>query len=641
MPRSDTEGLRYTSAAGFPAISLSRRRFVEGLGLGVVASAGLMQSTRATAVSSQGLPPSVAELRGSAFDLSIGAASVNFTGAQRAATVVNGSLPAPLLRWRQGATVTLRVRNTLPTTSSIHWHGIVLPADMDGVPGLSFMGIPPGGAYTYRFTVNQAGTYWYHSHSRFQEQTGLYGAIVVEPRGERFHADREHVLLLSDWSDGNPETLYANLKKRSDYYNFGKGTAGDFLRDAGARGTAAALDERRMWNEMRMDRSDLADVSGHAYTDLMNGATPASNWMGLFARGEKVRLRFINGASMTFFDVRIPGLKLRVIAADGQDVEPVTVDELRLAPAETCDVIVEPAGDDAYTIFAQAMDRSGYARGTLATRAGLAALVPALDPRPLLSMRDMMGQMDMGSMDRGPNAAGSSTTMDMSGMDMSHEAMANMEHGHADAGNPHGGMRHDDGQQEHAPVDSTSQTAMSGMDMSTLANAPKPTPVKTGRGVDMTVPTPRTNLDDPGVGLRDNGRRVLSYADLRTLGAPISAGTEREIELHLTGHMQRYVWSFDGQKFSDATPLRLRHGERVRITLVNDTMMTHPIHLHGMWSELETPQGEFLARKHTVVVQPAQKLSYRVSADAVGRWAYHCHLLYHMEAGMFREVVVA
>jgi CopA family copper-resistance protein len=600
-------------------VSLSRRRFVEGLGLGAVAGGILMRSGGAW--SADATPPrtamAVPELRGSEFDLSIGLAQVNFTGAMRNATIVNGSLPAPTLRWRQGDTVTLRVRNTLPTTSSIHWHGIVLPADMDGVPGLSFMGIPPGGSYTYRFTVNQAGTYWYHSHSRFQEQTGLYGAVVVEPReAERFHADREHVVLLSDWSDSNPETLYANLKKRSDYYNFGKGTVGDFLRDARAGGVPAAMDERRMWNEMRMERSDLADISGHAYTYLMNGAAPASNWTGLFARGEKVRLRFINGSSMTFFDVRVPGLKLRVVAADGQDVEPVTVDEFRIAPAETCDVIVEPDGDSAYTIFAQAMDRSGYARGTLATRAGITATVPLVDERPLLTMRDMMGEMTMGDMGAG---LGAMAGMQHDMADTDHHAMQGMQH-EGMAGMDHG--------------------SMAGMDMSTPSSA-KNRPVRTGRGVDMTVPTPRTNLDDPGVGLRDNGRRVLSYADLRTLSAPISADTQREIELHLTGHMQRYIWSFDGAKFSDAEPLCLKYGERVRVTLVNDTMMTHPIHLHGMWSELETPAGDFLARKHTVVVQPAQKISYRVSADAIGRWAYHCHLLYHMEAGMFREVIVA
>ena len=570
----------------------SRRRFVQGLGLGGVAAGFGFARLPAFATDSSRLDAKRAELTGRDFDLSIGEMPVDFTGATRRATVVNGQLPAPLLRWRQGDTVTLRVRNTLPVRSSIHWHGIVLPADMDGVPGLSYMGIAPGETYAYRFTVNQAGTYWYHSHSRFQEQVGLYGPIVIEPRdGERFPADREHVVLLSDWTDADPEHLYATLKKQSNYYNFGKPTAGGFLRDVSAHGVDAALASRRMWNRMRMDPSDLADVSASAYTYLMNGAPPLRNWTALFARGEKVRLRFINGASMTFFDVRIPGLKLTVVAADGQDIEPVSVDEFRIAPAETCDVIVEPADDRAYTIFAQSMDRSGYARGTLAPREGMEADVPALDPRQLLTMRDMMG-------------------------DMQHGAMGGM-----------GGAMHGDHASMHGMVHGTAP-----------ATHPK---LEYGSGVDMRVDTPRTDLDDPGVGLRDNGRRVLTYADIHTIGPSISASTDREIELHLTGHMERYIWSFDGQKFSDAEPLRLAHGERVRITLVNDTMMTHPIHLHGMWSELETPDGEFLARKHTIVVQPAQKLSYRVSADAVGRWAYHCHLLYHMEAGMFREVVVA
>jgi len=567
----------------------SRRRFVTGLALGgVAASLGLQRPA-----CSEPARMRVAELCGSQFDLDIGATTVNFTGATRVATVVNGSLPAPILRWRQGDTVTLRVRNLLPTTSSIHWHGIVLPADMDGVPGLSFMGIAPQSSYTYRFCVNQSGTYWYHSHSRFQEQTGLYGAIVVEPRaGDRHRADRDHVVLLSDWSDSDPEHLYATLKKQSNYYNYARPTAGDFLRDAAANGVGTALDRRAMWNRMRMDPSDLSDVSGHAYTYLMNGMTPAGNWSATCARGERVRLRFINGASMTFFDVRVPGLKLTVIAVDGQDVEPVTVDEFRLGPAEVCDVIVVPDDERAYAIFAQAMDRSGYACGTLAPRSGMQGEVPPLDPRPLLTMADMMGDMNMPGMDH--------HSMPMKGAE-----------GSCGAG-------------------------MAGMSADAATAPPA-----TGPGVDMTVATPRANLDDPGVGLRDNGRRVLTYADLHTAGAAISREPQRDIVLHLTGHMGRYVWSFDGRKFSDAAPLRLRYGEQVRITLVNDTMMTHPIHLHGMWSEVETPQGEFLVRKHTVVVQPAQKLSYRVSADAIGRWAYHCHLLYHMEAGMFREVVVA
>ena len=393
---------------------LSRRRFVQGLALGGTAAAlGMGRASVA-----QPMRTRVAELSGTQFDLDIATLPVNLTGAQRIATVVNGSLPAPVLRWRQGETVTLRVRNSLTTTSSIHWHGIILPADMDGVPGLSFMGIAPGSSYTYRFTVNQAGTYWYHSHSRFQEQTGLYGAIVVEPRaGERQRAEREHVVLLSDWSDSDPEHIYATLKKQSNYYNFAQPTAADFLRDAQARGVGAALDRRSMWNRMRMDPTDLADVSGYAYTYLMNGAAPAGNWTGLFARGEKVRLRFINGASMTFFDVRIPGLKLTVVANDGQDVEPVTVDEFRIGPAETCDIIVTPDGDSAYTIFAQSMDRSGFARGTLAPREGMRAEVPALDPRALLTMADMMGEMPaMSGMDHGNMDHGN---MDHRGMDHS------------------------------------------------------------------------------------------------------------------------------------------------------------------------------------------------------------------------------
>jgi CopA family copper-resistance protein len=590
---------RYNTTSLTERLALpSRRRFVQGLTLGGIA-VGLGLDARAAPAAMPA--PQIPVLSGTEFDLSIGNIPVNITGAQRVATVVNGTLPAPVLRWRQGDTVTLRVRNTLPMTSSIHWHGMIVPADMDGVPGLSFMGIAPGETYAYRFKVNQSGTYWYHSHSRFQEQTGLYGAIVIEPREQRQRADRDHIVLLSDWSDADPEWLFATLKKQGDYFNFGKQTLGDFVRDARARGFGGALDERRMWNQMRMNPTDLADISGYAYTYLINGASPASNWTGLFARGEKVRLRFINGSSMSFFDVRIPGLKMRVVAADGQEVESVTVDEFRIGNAETLDVIVEPDADRAYTIFAQAMDRSGYARGTLAPHAGMSAEVPALDPRPLLTMRDMMGAMD-------------------------HFAMPGMDHS----------------KMGHGATNPDPMPGMKGMEgscggMAMPAAAP---PLQMGPTVDMLVATPRTDLDDPGIGLRDNGRRVLTYADLHTPGAPISADPQREIELHLTGHMERYIWSFDGKKFSDAHPIGLKYGEQVRVSLINDTMMTHPIHLHGMWSELETAQGEFQVRKHTLVVQPAQKLSYRVSADALGSWAYHCHLLYHMEAGMFRVVEV-
>ena len=582
MNRQDTRGFQ-----------LPRRRFVQGLALGGVAAALGLRGGELFAQTAAAR----AELRGTHFDLTIGELPVNFTGHRRIASVVNGQLPAPLLRWRQGDTITMRVRNQLPVTSSIHWHGIVLPADMDGVPGLSFAGIPPGGEYLYRFAVNQSGTYWYHSHSRFQEQTGLYGPIVIESRdGERHRAERDYVVMLNDWSDTDPEHIYANLKKQSDYYNVGKPTAGGFMQDASKQGVGGALAERRMWQQMRMNPTDLVDVSAMTYTYLMNGHAPAGNWTGLFDAGERVRLRFINGASMTFFDVRIPGLKMTVVAVDGQDVEPVSVDEFRIGTAEVYDVIVTPSADRAWTIFAQSMDRSGYARGTLAPRMGMTAELPSLDPKPLLTMGDMMGAMSMQGM--GHAMAG----MDAMSMD-------------------HAGMN-------KAPMD---QAAMKHAD----------TPLQTNVEADMRVAQPRTNLDDPGVGLRNNGRRVLSYADLRTLDAPISSRVDRELTLHLTGSMQRYLWSFDATRFSEAQPLRLKYGEHVRVTLVNDTMMTHPIHLHGMWSELEDPHGEFQLRKHTVVVQPAQQLSYRVSADALGHWAYHCHLLYHMEAGMFREVVVA
>ena len=580
-------------------LSHSRRHFVQGLAGGALAVVGARHFGWAAAANPSAASDAGAILSGTEFNLEIGASPVNFTGRPGIATAVNGRLPAPLLRWREGDVITLRVSNRLSVPTSIHWHGMIVPADMDGVPGLSFNGIGPGETYVYRFKVNQSGTYWYHSHSRFQEQTGLYGPIVIEPRhGERHRADREHVVLLSEWTDLDPEHIYQTLKRRSNYFNFGRRTVGDFVSDVRKQGWKPTVADRRMWGQMRMDPTDLADVSGCAYTYLMNGATPAGNWTGLFRRGEKVRLRFINGSSMTFFDIRIPGLKLTVVAADGQDVEPVTVDEFRIGIAEVYDVIVEPKDDRAYTLFAQSIDRSGYARGTLSPRLGMQADVPPLDPRPLLTM------MDMGM---GHDMAG----MDMSGMDMS--SMKGMDHGAMD----HGAMAMGDNK----------------------GSVPHHAPVEYGPNVDSLAMEPQSRLDDPGVGLRNNGRRVLTYADLHTLGGPIDyrpAG--RDIELHLTGHMERYVWSFSGQKFSEAEPLRFNYGERLRLVLVNDSMMNHPIHLHGMWGEVESEKGEFLVRKHTITVQPGQRLAYGVTADALGRWAYHCHLLYHMEAGMFREV---
>jgi CopA family copper-resistance protein len=564
-------------------------------------------------------------ISGPEFDLSIGELPVNFTGADRTAIAVNGQIPAPLLRMRQGDTVTLRVTNRLRERSSIHWHGFILPADMDGVPGLSFEGIAPGQTFIYRYKVNQYGTYWYHSHSRFQEQVGLYGPIIIERQGSERHAsDREHTVLLSDWTDTDPEHIYSTLKRQSDYYNFGKRTVGDFLADVRSRGLKETVVDRRMWGQMRMNPTDLADVGGAVYTYLVNGTSPAGNWTALFRRGERVRLRFINGSSMSFFDVRIPGLKLTVVASDGQDVEPVTVDEFRIGTAETLDVIVQPDDDRAYTIFAASMDRSGYARGTLAPREGMSADVPPLEPRTLLTMSDM-GHGAHGS----PAAAGHSAAGHSAA---GHAAAAAADHTTADgAAADHAAAGHG------APAGAGHASHGAGQ-----AQPLRHSPSEFGPTVDMMATQVSRRLDDPGPGLRNNGRRVLTYADLHTIGGPIDrreAG--REIELHLTGHMERFIWSFNGQKFSEAEPLRFHHGERLRIVLVNDTMMTHPIHLHGMWSELEAEDGSFLVRKHTVSVLPAQRLSYLVTADALGRWAYHCHLLYHMEAGMFREVVVA
>ncbi len=578
----------------YTSLNLPRRRFLQGLAAGGVLlglSPWVKPAWARPADTATGTAP---VLTGKEFDLTIAETPVNFTGRPRMATTINGSIPAPTLRWRQGDTVTLRVTNRMRTSTSIHWHGLILPYQMDGVPGISFEGIAPGETFTYRFKVQQTGTYWYHSHTGFQEQTGMYGAIIIDPDATEFmRVDRDYVVQLSDWTDEDPHKVFAKLKKQGDYFNFNQPTVPDFFRDVSNEGLSAALAKRRMWNQMRMSPTDLADISAYTYTYLMNGTTPSGNWTGLFRPGERVRLRFINSGAQSFFDVRIPGLKMTVVQTDGQNIEPVTVDEIRIGVSETYDVIVTPK-DEAYTIFAQSMDRTGYARGTLATRAGMTAPVPALDKPEWLTMTDMMGDMGggMGAMKHGGHG----------GMAMDHSA-------HVMGG---GKVRVRHARTEYGP------------------------------SVDMRVDTPRTNLDDPGIGLRNNGRRVLTYADTHTIGGPLDRrGAEREIELHLTGNMERYTWSFDGLEFGKSTPVHFRHNERLRVVLVNDTMMTHPMHLHGMWSELENPDGRFQVRKHTISVQPAQRVSFLVTADALGRWAWHCHLLYHMDAGMFREVVVA
>ncbi|MEO6102512.1 MAG: copper resistance system multicopper oxidase [Pseudoxanthomonas sp.] len=597
-----------------------RRQFVTGLGL-MVARTQLPLKVMAAAAATPA--PAPADLRGTEFDLSIAALPINLTGRAAAAVGVNGTLPGPVLRWREGDIVTLRVANRLGIDTSIHWHGILLPSNMDGVPGFSFHGIAPGETFTYRFQLKQAGTYWYHAHSSLQEAMGVYGAIVIEPREpDPISADRDYVVLLSDWSDEDPHAIVRKLRIQADYYNRHQQTVGDLVRDARRDGWKATVADRKAWGAMRMSPTDLADVNAITYTYLVNGTTPDGNWTGLFKRGEKVRLRFINGSAMTFFDVRIPGLKMTVVSADGQPVHPVSVDEFRIGVAETFDVLVTPDEEQPYTIFCQAMDRSGYARATLSPRAGLQAPVPALDARALLTMADMgHGGMGHGGIAAIKGMEGGCGASMQGGMDHSKMDHSKMDH-------------------STMPATSMDHGAMAGMEHAG-AMISHPASETGNPAVDMQTMSPSKALDDPGIGLRGNGRRVLTYSDLKsTFADPDPREPGRTVELHLTGNMERYVWGFDGIPFSKAEPIHLNHGERLRIVLVNDTMMEHPIHLHGLWSDLENEAGEFQVRKHTINVPPGYVRSYRVSADALGRWAYHCHMLLHMELGMFREVRV-
>jgi FtsP/CotA-like multicopper oxidase with cupredoxin domain len=513
-------------------------------------------------------------------ELLIGHTEVIINGRRAAATGINGTVPGPLIRLREGQRVTLNVRNALAEDSSIHWHGLLLPADMDGVPGISFAGIPPGESYRYEYDVIQNGTYWYHSHSGFQEQTGVYGPMIIDPaEDDPVEFDREFVVLLSDWTFENPAAVMANLKKSEGYYNPQRRTAGDFFSDVQRMGFRAATADRRMWGRMRMTPTDIADVSGTTYTYLMNGRDPAANWTALFHPGERVRLRFINGSAMSFFNVRIPELEMLVVQADGQNIAPLEVDEFQIGVAETYDVIVNTTADRAYTIFAEAMDRSGFACGTLAPRPGMSAEVPSLRERPLLTMTDM-GMAHGDDMGHAGHRPGSTTV-----------------------------LRH-----EHP----------------------------TGPGVDNVIEHALDRLDHPGIGLENLDHRVLRYGDLRSLG-PNSDRRKpgRSLELHLTGNMERYMWSFDGVKFSEVHgPIEFIYGERLRLILVNDTMMAHPIHLHGMFVELINGNGTHNPRKHTVSLKPAERLAVDLTVDAPGDWAFHCHLLYHMQAGMMRAVAV-
>jgi len=501
----------------------------------------------------------------------------------------------------------------------------------------------------------QSGTYWYHSHSRFQEQAGLVGALIVERREkDSIEFDREYVVFLCDWTDTNPETIFSNLKQQSDYYNYHKLTVPSFFSEAKKKGLRPAIFDHLAWARMNMSPTDISDVSGATYTYLLNGNAPAANWTGLFQPGERIRLRFINGSSMTFFDIRVPGLQMTVVQADGNDVEPVTVDEFRIGIAETYDVIVQPQDDTAYTIFAQPEDRSGYARGTLAPKMGMTAAVPPMDPRPMRTMVDMgmgnMGGMKMGDM---PTSSKNAATP---GMNMARQSMAGMDTGsdsaeHRETGDQNQqtitgmGMGNSTGR---TPFPQPGPSTMPIMPVSRTANAEaklkpsNPVHMHVGPQVVSVPMQVSERLNDPGDGLSGNGRRVLTYADLRARYRGVDGRPPtREIELHLSGNMERYIWGFNGQKFSSAEPIELKLGERVRFVLINDTMMEHPIHLHGLWSELENGHGEFNPYKHTIIVKPAERVSYLVSADTPGHWAYHCHLLYHMHAGMFRTVVVS
>ncbi|MCW8195593.1 copper resistance system multicopper oxidase [Proteobacteria bacterium 005FR1] len=675
-------------------VDQSRRRFV--LGASTLMAASCLPFGQALAAPVPNWPAQ-RELRGREFDLNIGRQLVNFTGRERLATTVNQSLPAPLLRWREGDRVRINVRNTLDSASSIHWHGLILPSNMDGVPGLSFDGIAPGETFSYEFDLLQSGTYWYHSHSGHQEQNGLYGAIIIEPKDQDpVQYDREHVIVLSDWTDEDPNDVYGKLKKESHYYNFRRRTVADFFADLRKKGVQETYRDRAMWNDMRMSETDLADVTGYTYTFLMNGVTPDRGWQGLFKPGEKVRLRVVNAAAMTIFDLRIPGLKMTVVAADGQNVRPVAVDEFRIGPAETYDVIVEPQQEGAYTVFAQAIDRSGFARGTLASREDLLGEIPAMDAAPVLGHADMgMAHGNAGSdhsahqPSHGDHTASSASDHRMhaqqnpgqdhsahaghgqgqhQGHGQKHDTMA-QHHGHGGEHQPredhqnHAGHQNHGGHQNHAGHQNHSghqkreehQThgehgqhgkfKTSGLGLAGFGsnNEIKHASTEFGPHVDMRAENPQSGLNDPGVGLREHhklGRKVLTYGDLRGLHPTRDKRQpSREIQLHLTGNMNRYMWSFDGIPHHDAQPIQLEYGERLRIVLVNDTMMTHPIHLHGMWSELETGDPDYIPRKHTILVQPGSTISYLVTADAKGRWAYHCHLLFHM-AGMMREVRV-
>ncbi|MDP3802007.1 copper resistance system multicopper oxidase [Brevundimonas sp.] len=613
-------------------MKLDRRALLRGAvaGGGLAALQGLMPAWAQTG--SPGLRADLPTLTGPNIDLTVGQTPFTVNGRTAMATTINGVLPAPVLRLREGQNVRLAVTNQLDEDTSIHWHGILLPFQMDGVPGVSFPGIRSRETFVYEFPVRQSGTFWYHSHSGLQEALGHYGPLVIDPAGaDPVGYDREHVLVLSDWSFMHPHEIFEKLKKSPGYFNRQRTTLAGLL-DGSDR---MSLEERRMWGEMRMDPRDILDVNGSTYTYLINGHGPQENWTGLFRPGERVRLRIINASAMSIFNVRIPGLPMTVVQADGENVRPIEIDEFQIAAAETYDVIVRPTEDRAYTIVSEAIDRSGMGRATLAPRLGMTAEVPPLREVPNLTMKDMgMGDMGgMSGMDHG--AMGAQSGGAMAGMD--HGAMTGAP-GAAMAGMDHGAMA------PQAPAGTMSgmdHGSMSGMNMRDPENAPPDMAV--GVGVDAIAMAPANRMGERPIGLQDVPHRVLVYTDLVSL-APNKdqRPPSRTMEIHLTGNMERFMWGFDGRKFSELVePIRFERDERVRVTLVNDSMMAHPIHLHGHFFELVTggPAGH-QPLKHTVNVPPGGKVSFDLTADNPGDWAFHCHLLLHMHAGMFNVVTV-
>lgn len=664
-------------------VAMERRAFLRAAALSG-AGAGLFGAMPSWAQPvSGGLVRPLPVVSGQDIALSIGEVAVRVDGKVSRAVGINGTVPGPLVRLKEGQRVRLRVNNTLDSDSSIHWHGLLVPFAMDGVPGVSFPGIKAGSSFDYEFDVIQSGTYWYHSHSGYQEQDGLYGPIVIDPAGaDPVAYDREHVLILSDHSPMAGAAIFRKLKQMGGgYFNMQRTTLSGQL-----AGRDLSASQRREWARMRMDPADIADVTGSTYNFTVNGFGPYDNWTGLFQPGEKVRLRIINAAAQTTFNVRIPNLAMTIVQADGQNVRPVTVDELQIGVAETYDVIVTP-GDMAYSFISEASDRSGLGRATLAPRPGMSAPVPPLRARPLLTMKDMgMGDMAMGDM--GSDGSGMAG-MDMSapakrGIDPSAEQNASRnlwkltgwkeptDHGAlkaasgvaaaAMAGMDHAAMGH--GAAASVAPPASSSGSMAGMDhaamghagsaaaggasapmdhgsmgMRDFANAPQ---VDKNPGVQTISPMPVDRTGEPGMGLEGLDHRVLTYRDLMSLDRnPDVRAPSRTLDIHLTGNMERYMWSFDGIKLSEpAEPIPFRENERVRVRLINDTMMPHPIHLHGHFFELVTGHGAFGPRKHTVNVAPGGIVTFDVTADAVGDWAFHCHNLYHMAAGMMRIVTV-